>query len=232
MNPPIDSSAPARRRAFTLIEVLTVVALIGIIGTIVMPMAQAIRVKAIRAKTRAQLSQWALAMEMFNAEYGSYPKIDGSYAGGRSGPDGLVNGEKFSVALSGRKLDGDDTALRNANPSSRGQLTVGNTRLITFYSPAQGEINLEDTPPSLVDYFGNKEIGVIYDKNGDGIINRNDVTTLQPVSAKIGGKYTPDTTTDINLTLGVHSPVIFYSPGAGDSTGQEIEAADAVFSWK
>ncbi len=232
MNPPIDHSAIARRRAFTLIEVLTVVALIGVIATMVMPVAQTVRSKALRAKTRAQLSQWAIAMEMFNAEYGSYPKIDGSYVGGRSGADGLVNGEKFSVALSGRKLDGDDTALRNANPSSRGQLTVGNTKLITFYSPAQGEINIEDNPPSLMDYFGNKEIGVLYDKNGDGIINRNDVTTLQPVSARVGGKYTPDTTADINLTLGVHAPVIFYSPGIGEPSGQAIEASEAVFSWK
>ena len=59
--------------------------LIAIIATIIMPNAQGMQIKAKRAKTRAQLNQWAVAMELFKAEYGAYPQVDDTYAGGGGG---------------------------------------------------------------------------------------------------------------------------------------------------
>jgi hypothetical protein len=185
--------------------------------------------KAKIAKTRAQFSQWATAMEMFNAEYGYFPPIDGNYSGGGTARVNLVNSEKFSVALTGRHLDGIDADLRIK--SATVEKKVGNTKLIAFYTIAEGELDGSGTATTLHDYFGNTDIAVLYDKTGDGIINGSDIRTLPTVCAKGGGTFTPGPE-DFNLNKGLNVPVAFYSAGKGRSDGGKIESKDAVFSWK
>jgi prepilin-type N-terminal cleavage/methylation domain-containing protein len=229
MNPKLADFAPVRRwRAFTLLELLTVVALIGILASIAVPTARSIYIKAKKAKTRAQFSQWCAAMEMFNAEYGSFAKIDGNYSDGAPASENMLNSEKFSVALTGKKLDGTDATLRST--SATVEKKVGNTKLIAFYTIAEGELTeSEGAARKIKDYFGNTEIGVLYDKTADGIINGSDVRTVPPVSAEgNAGKYS----LKFDANKGLHVPVAFYSAGFGDSNGTEIEEDDAVHSWK
>lgn len=185
--------------------------------------------KARRAKTRTQFSRWATAMELYNAEYGTYPPIYGNYSGGGSAGINTINAEKCSVALTGRKLDGTNADLRAS--SATAERKVGNTKLIAFYTIAEAEINRTGATPLLQDYFGNTDIAVLYDKNGDGIINGSDIRVLPTVRAKGGGTFTPDLT-DINLSKGIPVPVAFYSAGKGRADGGKIESKDAVFSWK
>src|SRR5258707_15486382 len=69
------------RRAFTLIELLTVIAVIGILAAILIPTTASARVAANKAKTRGQLAQWAAAIEGFRQEYGYYPPFETTAAG-------------------------------------------------------------------------------------------------------------------------------------------------------
>jgi hypothetical protein len=180
-------------------------------------------------KTRDQFSQWVTAMEIFNAAYGFFPPIDGNYSGGGSASVNLVNSKKFSVALTGRLLDGTDSDLRVSSASV--EKKVGNTKLIAFYTIAPGELDGSGTAATLHDYYGNTDIAVLYDKTGDGIINSSDIRSLPTVRAKGGGTFTPGPA-DINLNKGLPVPVAFYSAGKGRADGGKIEAKDAVFSWK
>jgi hypothetical protein len=181
-----------------------------------------IRDRALKAKTRAQFSQWALAMEMFNAKYGAYPKVDGTYAGGLRAPDDIINSERFAVALNGRHLDGSDADLRA--PTAGAALKVGNTKLIQFISLAAGEIGRSGSTPVLRDYFGNTEIAVLYDRNGDGVIDKRDLHVAPDVSPK--GRPGQRLSPDIDLDKGIRAPVAFYSAGRGRSS------ADIIYSWK
>jgi type II secretory pathway pseudopilin PulG len=191
-----------------LVELLTVIAIIGLLAAILIPSAASVRISARRAKTKVQFSQLASAMEQFRQEYGYYPAIDG-------GSGGKVEPAVFAGALTGRALDGSAITLA-------AQL-AGNSKRIAFYTPAEGELNEART--ALVDAFGNADIAVLYDQNGDGWITGADGAF--PAVAGTGGNVAllPDSQ-DLNPATGIRAGVLFYSAGRGVSPG------DLVLSWK
>jgi prepilin-type N-terminal cleavage/methylation domain-containing protein len=200
--------SPFRRhsstRAFTLIELLSVIAVIAILAAILIPTVGSVRVSANKAKTRAQFSQWATAMELFRQEYGYYPALD------RDG-DRLLDTDRFVVALTGRNLDG-------STPTD----LLGNRKRITFYRLSAGELDL--TGARLVDAFGNTAIAVLVDRNGDGRIgDANAPASETPVAVRAidsGLEFVPEIPEG-----GIRAGVGFYSAGPGR------RADDLVTSW-
>jgi len=220
------NSFTARSRAFSLVELLTVIAIISILMGIVVPGMANVQKRAKVAKTKNQFNQWVSAMELFNSEYGQYPSVDGPYASSNA-PVNMVNGSKFAVALTGRQIDGTTIP-----PTAKIDVRAGNTKLINFYTISQAELDTSNTPYKLKDAFFNTEIAVLVDKDNNGLINAADVGQLPGVHAVMGGDFRPDPKDDIDLTLGIHATVLFYSAGAGNPGGSKIDASDAVMSWK
>lgn len=183
-------------------------AIIGVLAAILIPSTLAARLAAKRAMTKVQFSQWAGAMEQFRQEYGYYPPVDG-------GSGNRVLPEYFAGTLTGQSLDG----LAEATP---GQL-AGNVRMIRFYSLPEGELTEDRT--ALADAFGNTDIAVLYDRNGDGVITTADGEAV-PVAPRNGSAAIRPGIEDLNLTAGVRAGVIFYSAGNG------TVPSDLVLSWK
>lgn len=191
-------------RAFTLIELLTVMAVIAILAAILIPTVSSVRGSANKAKTRAQFSQWASAMELFRQEYGYYPSIDGH--GNRK-----VDTDRFAVALTGRGLDGGTASD-----------LLGNRKRIAFYSLSAGE--LDSDGERLVDAFGNTDIAVLVDRNGDGRIGGPGA----PASETVVGVSAAGSTVVLTPAMpegGLRVGVIFYSAGQGRNE------TDLVTSW-
>lgn len=154
-------------------------------------------------------------MEKFRAKYGHYPRIDAATSTGPASH--YVIAERFAVALTGRHLD--VTALSAADDDA------GNTRRMEFYGFAQSELSTS-VPPQLWDAFCNTQIAVLYDTNGDGVINTADVPGgVAPTVSPVGH---PDRhfAPNFDLAKGIHAGVIFYSAGKGES------ADDIVYSWQ
>lgn len=189
-----------RQLGFTLVELLTVIAIVGILTAILIPTTSSARISARRAKTKVVFSQWASAMELFRQEYGFYPAIDGG--------TGKIDSGLFAAALTGRSLNGSS--------ADTNQL-LGNSRRISFYAITESELN--ETRTALVDAFGNTEIAVLYDSNGDGLI-----TSADGAANAVNG-FAPSLS-DLDLSAGIRARVIFYSAGNGANAG------DLVFSWK
>lgn len=195
---------------FTLIELLTVIAIIGILAAILIPTVGAAKNAANKAKTKVQFNQWAVAMGMFKQEYGYYPSI---------GANNKVSPPLFFAALTGKTYSGLAVASNAAG---------GNTKLLSFYSAADSEVTATangDTADGLLkDAFGNTDIAMFVDSNGDGVINATDLPalSLQTVVSINDKTLTPVFTTN----PGIRAGVIFYSAGKG------MTATDIVYSWQ
>ena len=197
---------PTRQRAFTLIELLTVIAIIAILAAIIIPTVGGARNSAIRAKTKAQFGQWASAMELYRQEYGFYPSITAN---------GKLDTSKFVPELTGRSLAGTPVS---------GSTSYGNRRGLNFYTLATDDLDPDGT--ALVDAFGNIEIGVRVDTNRDGVINSADTGSWVSVTGLAGGSFAPTELDNAVPANGVRARVLFYSGGQGR------EASDLILSWQ
>ncbi|MGO8750489.1 MAG: type II secretion system protein [Thermoguttaceae bacterium] len=67
------SPRPPAPRGFTLVEMMTVIVIIGILGSLITVAAYRARVAALRAVTKTEISQLQAALESYKAKYGEYP---------------------------------------------------------------------------------------------------------------------------------------------------------------
>lgn len=212
-------------RAFTLIELLTVIAVIGILAGILIPTVGAVRNSANKAKTKVQFAQWAAAIESFRGEYGFYPVFHESAL---VNPPGQATDPAaphvFHDLLAGRRRNLDP--LPAPAPGAPLAPEAQNRKRIGFYSFTESDFTAADsaTPHLLRDAFDNTAIAVLVDRNLDGVIRIGAGGDYPALPAVRGLTPAP---ADFPAT-GVRAGVIFYGPAPGAGP----EQPDFIFSWK
>lgn len=225
--------------AFTLIELLTVVAVIGILAAILIPTTSGARVAANKAKTRTQFSQWGTAFENFRQEYGSYPQFftNGAQKLVNQGATTQLTGNHlFHDLLAGKRRDG--SALTGATTGNPLPAITQNSRRISFINFTDSDFVLaadiaagRNTTAQLNfirDAFYNTSIAVVTDSNLDGVINGRDASPFPTVV--VSGSTTqirPTTVVTTAVTGGIHAGVIFYSAPPGATTENDL-----IMSWR
>lgn len=210
-------------RGFTLLELLTVVAVIGILAALIFPSIGAARKSANRAKTKVQFNQWAAAIESFRSEYGYYPAFDSTNLVNGGAITTLSGDHLFHDLLAGKKRDG--SAASSSTTTAAG---TQNRKRLSFYSFGDSEFTdaAASFPYLIKNAFDNLSIAVLVDKNLDGKIDGSDYASWPLVATADGSTIRPGTS-DIPTT-GIRAGVVFYcaDPNATASDAQFI------FSWK
>ena len=204
-----------------MIELLAVIAILAILAGILIPTVGAARASADKTRTRLQFTRWTAAVEAFRQEYGYYPALG---ANGKLATTGDALG--FVRTLSGCNPDGSAVAVAaDLN---------GNYKRLHFCAFSDGDFIDPGRPGGIPDFsgdellgdaFGNIEIGVLTDRNGDGIIKPADDGPAAAVRGVTGGNDLTPADSDLPST-GIRAGVLFYSAGRGQAPG------DMVLSWK
>jgi prepilin-type N-terminal cleavage/methylation domain-containing protein len=178
--------------AFTLIELLMVIAIIGILAGILIPTVGAVRKQANIAASKSQLSNYVNAIGMFKSEYKFYPDF-GANATGDSYTVSLnspASSTVFIKTLSARTTTGTPISVTDAK-------SLGNRRKIAFHSFSESEFWLNDSDvvstTQLADRFNNIEINIEIDGDGDGFVKptgsdkiRTPITAYVEADADLG----------------------------------------------
>ena len=213
---------PTRRTAFTLLELLAVIAVIGILAAILFPGIRAARMAAGKARTRVQFSQWTAAIEAFRSEYGYYPAF---HASGLVNPPGQNSDPAslhlFHDVLAAKRRDGSVLPVY-ASGADPQYPEAQNRKLIGFYVFSESDFS---ESAFLRDAFGNTEIAILVDKNLDGVVRIGGDSGDYSVLPAVGG-LTP-ASADIP-TGGIKAGVIFYAPAPAATAAMPA----FLFSWK
>tara|TARA_B100001248_G_scaffold241598_1_gene208411 strand:- start:81999 stop:82496 length:498 start_codon:yes stop_codon:yes gene_type:complete len=73
MRSKLANNKTPKTKAFTLVELLAVVALLCVLAGIVVPVLGSVQRSAARTKSKAQFAQYAFALELYKQEHGAYP---------------------------------------------------------------------------------------------------------------------------------------------------------------
>lgn len=105
------------RRAFTLIELLAVVAIVGILAAITLSISSGASEGAKRDRAEAEIALLKAAVESYRAAYGAYPQMNNDPAAfwqalsGQLRPDGNADNRAPFVTLEGLTLDDTESHL-------------------------------------------------------------------------------------------------------------------------
>jgi prepilin-type N-terminal cleavage/methylation domain-containing protein len=169
---------PRKPRGFTIVEVVTVIAIITILLGLLISAVLGIQNKAKRAKSEALFGKLITSLAAYRQDNGAYPNIG---TGSESG-DMLIdlnNGEQWERFAEIMALSLPDGSVIE-NPQKDAELKKSNPKLKRYFDLQLAELEKVDGEERLVDAFGNPHIYIVVDANLDGRIKRSNL----PDSAK------------------------------------------------
>jgi len=149
---------------FTVIELITVLAVLAILLAIILPALGGARGLFTKLETKARFGRWSLGLAAYRAEYGRYPQLGASPVAINEVPG------RFVELMTGRGLEG--------GVASEPIAVAQNPKGLAFMEFAQGEVAPDG---SLLDAAGGYEIEYLYDGDGDGFLDG-----VEGVRGKIG----------------------------------------------
>lgn len=214
------------RSGFTLIELLTVIAIIGILAAALFPAINAVRKKAKISTGQTTFQQWCAGVTRYKSVYGFYPNIGTTYTTTADTIHKLETGAglNFVKALYGKNPTG--TPLSGAATGDRAKFNRNAEEFCAFgkddYELFDANVN---TAGKLMDKFGNINVRIIFDTDGNGTIKS--ISTALPDD--LSASKNPN---GIDSATGVPARVIIFTTtkdvGSSDNSLGGDDVADII----
>jgi prepilin-type N-terminal cleavage/methylation domain-containing protein len=186
-HPPIRGA----RRAFTLIELITVISIIAILMSLLIPVIASVREAARRTKASTVIHSIVSSCKNYTSDYGKYPAIDGALtsaasAGGGKSDDGAyysygdktngkckVNNSQLFEVLRGIAKEPNADHKLNRRQQHYFEDEKAKDGSLPREGFADGKDFADDIQGQLLDPWG-KQYCVILDADGDGDLKLTD----------------------------------------------------------
>ncbi len=214
------------RRNFTLVEILTVIAIIAILMGLLLPVMSTAQRKGKENKARAAIQSIKFAIEQYENDYGILPKF-GTAAGDMVFNDTMAK----SQATAGNGTNSTKTydefmeVLTLAKASDGASVTTSeNTKKIRYLeAPANKVKDISNTEGYFIlDPWG-RRYGIVIDNNYDGMLG-NDDKIIDGVSTKVFNEGTSN-------QKAVRAKVAVFSYGALKENAVD-DSTYHITSWK
>ncbi len=161
----LESKIGKQRRGFTLVELLTVMTIIGILASLVLGTFKYVQEKAARSRAEAEIKAMEAALESYKADNGAYP--DAASLNASSTSNANPSGYPTSALILYRALSGD-TDLNRQVTTADGTKDINGTAISPPpASPTAPKIYFEFKPNQLSPSGGTGSVAAIADPWGN-----------------------------------------------------------------
>ncbi len=206
-----------KKRAFTLVELMIVVAIIGVLVGLLFPTISGANKKALASVSKTLLTNIASGLERYNTEYGYFPKFLAQRD--RINLNDGNNAESLVKTLTGR-----DAENRPLSQSDRREFNRKNRNFVEFNSNNLVQ-KTKGGQWKIVDSFGNPNIYICVDSDNDGFIKQGFPTIADGFSTIEIREIVP------NQQMGLRAKTIAFTLKKDAQKATADYSAEDVFSW-
>jgi prepilin-type N-terminal cleavage/methylation domain-containing protein len=217
-------SPRSRPLAFTLVELLTVIAIIAILMGLLFPAIAAIRENGRRAEARNNVMQILTAVKAYNTEYGKYPTVEEQTKEQSTTEDAAVGDEAAGIEVRNNALFNTLRAIDEGLNTSHKL----NPRRVPFFEGRSVQNPIQPRS-GFVDKGSEEQKGCFYDpwgKQFNVVIDSNYDNKVQVM------KYYRDVPQDESPRTGVVSFALGKDNQLGEKGSNSLKDADDIVSWK
>lgn len=202
------------RKAFTLVELMIVIAIIGVLAGMLTPMVSSAYRKALATNSKTFMSNMVSALERYKDDNGDFPKFLTSSP--RVDLDENDNAENLYKMLVGKNPDGSRLSAADRREFNR--------RCTNYMEFNMNSLRKDNGRWKIIDSFSNPHIYVCVDADSDGYIKDGFPARKDGLSADELSEIVP------NPKVGLMSKVIMFTLKK-DEEKDNVDSAENIFTW-
>ncbi len=203
------------KKAFTLVELMIVIAIIGVLVGMLTPMISGAYKKALATNSKTFMSNMAMALERYKDDNGDFPQFLNSAP--RVNLDDADNALNLYKMLVGKNPDGSRLSAADRREFNR--------RSTNYMDFNMNSIVKKGASWKIIDSFGNPNIYVCVDSDSDGFIKDGFPTRKDGIDSEELSEVVP------NAKVGLMAKVIMFTLKKDAEKATADYSAENIYTW-